>query len=291
MKTAQAKCTYLTTLLIAALGLLGCPPEILNDTIRDWEAQADYDEGFWDGFMDDAIYWKGFFDSYDTYEGGPIFYDATPYPQVESPPYSAGLYDGQWYAYNDGYYVNYYYAFIIGFSEGYDNAFWSDYAEFLVQDQHVEWSDGGWSDGYDDGYTEGRVFGAWDYQDFRPNDWLDALLDYQSGTDLYIELANVGTGDLSPATFYQHGTDPLMKKASAPFRKLAKTMSRSLRSSGQKAVNINNLELFRPLTLEAEDTLLVIPDVSLRSDRPLRLSSTWLERVEAALLFHKGYRD
>lgn len=55
------------------------------------------------------------------------------------------------------------YAFTVGFSEGYDIGYRPDWPDFLYSDQHVEYYDGGFTDGYNDGFSEGRVLGATDY--------------------------------------------------------------------------------------------------------------------------------
>ena len=108
--------------------------------------------------------------------------------------YDAGYWDGVWYAYNDGYFVCYDYAFTIGFSEGYDLAYRGDWFDFIAGDAHPEYLDGSFEDGYNDGFTEGTVFGATDYRLGLPLDWLDAMWDYRDGTDVYIEELETGTG-------------------------------------------------------------------------------------------------
>ncbi|HPU98492.1 MAG TPA: hypothetical protein PLO53_11135, partial [Candidatus Hydrogenedentes bacterium] len=150
---------------LAAVGwmaatLTGCPygyvpldPGTGDDT--DGQAQYEYDLGFNDGFMRDDYYWKGYDDSFYTRDGGQIYYQGGTLPYVESPPYEAGFWDGVWYAYNDGYFVSYDDAFTIGFSEGYDVGYGPGWKEFLLLDQHVEYLDGGFSDGYNDGFSEG----------------------------------------------------------------------------------------------------------------------------------------
>lgn len=202
-------------LLFAAipLGLLlsGCPQGPGGGGGGD---KFEYDAGFNDGFAEDSEYWQGFDDSYDTVDGGEIFYSGDLIPVLDDNSYDAGYYDGLWYAYNDGYFVAYDYAFTIGFSEGYDVAFGPDWEAFLVNDVHVEWLDGGFSDGYNDGFSEGRILGASDWLDGLSFDWLDALVWYQ-GTDefgnlndIYFEDLDVGTGEFGPVVLYLYGTNP-----------------------------------------------------------------------------------
>ena len=202
-------------LLAATLGLSGCPPYVTDpDTEYVTDPDTEYDVGFADGFALDAKYWEGYDDSMNTVDAGPIYsiyYSGGSIPYVENPPYDgthyeAGYWDGVWYAYNDGYFVAYDYAFTIGFSEGYDMAFQPGWRTFLANDVHTEYDDGGFSDGYNDGFSEGRVFGAWDYDAGWPFDWLDAMMDYRAGTDLVI--GDVGTGEYGPVYLYEYGTDP-----------------------------------------------------------------------------------
>ncbi|MBM3289625.1 MAG: hypothetical protein FJY92_05690, partial [Candidatus Hydrogenedentes bacterium] len=205
--------------LLAALAILGtaCPPGgPTGDT--------DYDVGYAAGFLRDDFYWDGYFDGWDTIDKTPFYYDTDEFPYIDDDSYDAGYWDGVWFAYNDGYFADYHYAFIVGFSEGYDNAYWSDYLDFLAIDAHPEYLNGGWSDGYHDGYSEGRVFGANDYEQGLGFDWLDALLDYESGTDLYFAEVDVGTGAYGPVELYEYGTDP------ASLKKIAKAMLRSGRA-------------------------------------------------------------
>lgn len=264
-------------LSLAMVLLIGCPP---GDTPNG----GTYDQGFLDGFARNDYYWDGYFDGWDTVDDSPNYYDAGGIPYYESPPYDAGYWDGVWFAYNDGYYADYFYAFIIGFSEGYDNAYWSDYLDFLAVDQHPEFLNGGWGDGYHDGYSEGRVFGAYDYEQFLPFDWLDALLDYLSGTDLYFFEVDVGTGAYGPVVPYEYGTDPNTLKVRREILERAGKTARALRATGNtKAIDLDELELFRPLNKEAKDLLNVVYDTSLRDGIELRLTSTWLQRVNAYL--------
>ncbi|MBI5094425.1 MAG: hypothetical protein HZB26_18560 [Candidatus Hydrogenedentes bacterium] len=252
---------------------LGCPPVVLP--------QNDYDLGLDDGFAQDDWYWQGYADSYDTIDFGPIYYQGSTIPSYTTPEYDAGYWDGVWYAYNDGYFTEYRYAFIIGFSEGYDNAFWSDYLTFLANDVHTEYADGGWSDGYNDGFSEGRVFGANDYEQGLTFDWMDALLDYESGTDLYFQEVDVGTGAYGPVVLYEYGTDPAAKKSLLGERKPRAAGVPSIRvhqTDGTK-VNLDTRELYRPLTSSVQAELNYTPAQSIRDTAELRLTTTWLKRV------------
>ncbi|HIJ65638.1 MAG TPA: hypothetical protein HPP77_06750 [Candidatus Hydrogenedentes bacterium] len=257
-----------------------------------------YDLGFDDGFAEDDWYWQGYDDSYDTVDFGPIYYQGSTIPFIEESTYQAGYWDGVWWAYNDGYFTSYRYAFIIGFSEGYDSAFWPDYLAFLASDEHIECLDGGWSDGYNDGFSEGRVFGANDYESYLPFDWMDALLDYEDGTDLYFDEVDVGTGVYGPVYLYEYGTDPVdviegAAKNTAPSterrNRIRAALERRKISSDLEAESGRDAEdgdrdpdsYFRPLISSARQALDVAPAKSLRADRYLRLDTTWLERVSA----------
>jgi len=258
---------FVSSLLVI---LSGCP--LVIDS-------AEYERGFNDGFAQDDYYWAGFFDSYDTVDGGPIYYRGDQIPQVESPPYDAGFYDGLWFAYNDGYFVEYDYAFTIGFSEGYDCAYQPYWQDFLAKDKHVEWLDGGFTDGYNDGFSEGRIFGAYDYVYGLPFDWLDAMLVYRSGTDLV--MGGISTGNNGPVILYEWGTDP-------------KTLMKSKRTNEKEGRSVRYLiglktshakfsppELsYRPLIPDAEKEFLRKPSTSPRyPQKPLTLTTSWLERI------------
>ena len=199
---------------LAMTTLSGCPvtplPWYPQDSVTGGssDAQAEYDLGFNDGFLRDDYYWRGYDDSFYTRDGGPIYYQGGALPYVESPPYEAGFWDGVWYAYNDGYFVAYDDAFTIGFSEGYDVGYSPNWQEFLARDQHLEYLDGGFSDGYNDGFSEGRVLGVVDYLQGLPFDWLDAMAYYRAGNDVYIEEIQLGTGAYGPVILYEYGTDP-----------------------------------------------------------------------------------
>lgn len=260
--------------LLAALMSAGCPPPGGGDP------QDDYDTGFLEGFGEDGEYWTGFWDSYDTVDDSPIYYTGDTIPFVEDPPYESGYWDGVWYAYHDGYFVSYKYAFVLGWSEGYDNGYWPDYLDFLDDDTHIEFLNGGFGDGYHDGFSEGRVFGAADFEADIDFDWLGALLEYESGVDLNFAEIGVGTGAFGPVTYYEYGTDPndltkALRKAMAR-RHLTPTVR-------AKAVDVDDLELYRPLTQDAKNEFSVSYETSLRSDRELLLTSTYLQRIQAYL--------
>ena len=258
-------------LAAAAVLLAGCP------NIATWE----YDLGFAAGFAEDEEYWQGYDDSWDTVDFGPIYYQGSTIPDIETPPYEAGYWDGVWYAYNDGYFVAYDFAFTIGFSEGYDLAFSPEWPAFLAADEPIEYLDGGFSDGYNDGFSEGRVFGAWDFEEGWTFDWLDAMLDYRDGMDLAI--AGISTGVNGPVELYEYGTDPahLVKSASRARRRPDRPAP-AIRKRGLAKAEAPALT-YRPLTGAASSELDVLPGLSPRSDRQLLLTSTWLERINAYL--------
>ncbi len=272
-------------LVPAALALVGCPVPpgyIPPDGNPDPNAQAEYDAGFADGFAEDAEYWQGFDDSYDTVDGGEIYYSGSSIPYVESPAYEAGYWDGVWYAYNDGYFVAYDYAFTIGFSEGYDAAYYPDWFTFLQSDEHVEWLDGGFTDGYNDGFSEGRLLGATDYEAGLPYDWLDAMLWYREGNDVYIEELDLGTGEYGPVYLYEYGTDPLdyLKSAGEP-RKRSGRAPLTIRAPGDGAKAEVPPISYRGLPSDVQNEFDRRPESTPRSERKLTLESTWLERIEA----------
>jgi hypothetical protein len=254
------------------LALTGCPQVPAGG--------GAYDLGYEDGFAEDEWYWKGYYDGYDTVEFTPVYYSANEIPELNDDSYEAGYYDGQWYAYNDGYFVDYHYAFILGFSEGYDAAFYEDYLTFLGSDLHYELDNGGWGDGYNDGFSEGRVFGANDYEQGLSFDWLDALYDYEAGTDLYFSEVDVGTGEYGPVFLYEYGTDPLAKSAAS--RDPGRAFPSIRRAGDAKAAKQGEI-VYRPLTAEAKADLQVAPAQAAydRSERDLSLTSTWLARIDA----------
>lgn len=268
----------MSALIAAMLTLTGCPVTEPVDPTEDPE----YQTGFDDGFKQDDWYWGGYADSYDTMAALPIYYEGSDIPYLETPLYDAGYWDGVWWAYNDGYFVCYRYAFIVGFSEGYDNAYWPDYLDFLASDVHTELFNGGWADGYNDGFSEGRVFGAYDYEADLPFDWEYALADYENLTDLYFEEVDVGTGEYGPVTLYEYGVDPAGMKSARPERGILSVEARQLRGnaatkSGRKADD----SIYRTLTTETQTQLSVKPTASTRNSRTLRLTTTWLERVSS----------
>ena len=212
-----------------------------------------------------------------------IYYQGDTIPYLDELSYDAGFWDGVWWAYNDGYFVDYRYAFILGFSEGYDNAFWPDYLDFLAGDLHVEYLHGGWIDGYNDGFSEGRVFGANDYEQGLPFDWESALLDYEDGVDLYFEEVDVGTGVYGPVYLYEYGTDPHTLKANTVRGDRLLGPERTMRSGLTKEVDMEGRELYRALTTDARQRYEVTPENSVRNDRELRLETTWLQRIQSYL--------
>lgn len=279
--------------LPTAVLLAGCPyPGGWNpDPDPDPDPQLEYDAGFVVGFAQDSEYWQGFDDSYDTVDGGEIYYSGDLIPVLDEVSYDAGYYDGLWYAYNDGYFVAYDYAFAIGFSEGYDVAFGPGWEDFLLDDVHVEWLDGGFSDGYNDGFSEGRILGASDYLDGYAFDWLDALLWYQdvdengNPNDIYFEDLDLGTGEFGPVVLYEYGQNPhdlVSKKATAPRkgRDFTPAIRKSSPKVGTKQTDLPELS-YRPLTTEVQTELDVNPVNSPRGGQALSLESTWLERVNA----------
>ncbi len=281
-----------------SMTLPGCP---LGDSTWD----SEYTAGFIAGFADDESYWDGYFDSYETVPDGPLLYAGSTIPQVTTPPYDAGYWDGVWQAYNDGYFVSYDYAFTIGFSEGYDLAYYADWPHFLEHDAHLEYLDGSFADGYNDGFSEGRIFGAVDYRIDLPFDWLDAMWDYRDGTDLFIEELDLGTGDYGPVYLYEYGVDPAVyyEKSLPPsetslIRRPRATRDTSHSSNSRAAFAVpgpaattkqssdTSPELsYRALTAKAQAELSISPTYSDReSERTLNLKDMWLDRVNA-------YRD
>lgn len=274
----MARIAYFKTIALMGViiaGTAGCP-----------EGDS-YDLGFTIGFARDDYYWMGYDDSYDTLEYDPVYYQGGDIPNVTTPEYDRGYYDGLWYAYNDGYFVCYDYAFTIGFSEGYDAAFYPGYLAFLATDEHVENDNGGWGDGYNDGFSEGRIFGAADYEAGWDFDWFDAMTDYRSGTDLYFEEVDVGTGSYGPVILYEYGWDPLSGAKAATVRtpRAMKTPNvRILRAvPSAKADDLPPIS-YRTFPAAQESALNVRPTTTARSSRTLTLTTTWLERINA-------YRD
>ena len=254
------------------LGLLvllttGCPQD----------GTVDYDAGFAVGFAKDDWYWTGYDDSYASLDYDSVYYQGGTIQEVESPAYDSGYWDGIWYAYNDGYFVCYDYAFTIGFSEGYDAAYFTGYLDFLKNDVHVENDNGGWGDGYNDGFSEGRVFGASDFEEGLAFDWMDAMDDYRSGTDLNFAEISVGTGAYGPVILYDYGTDPLasQKALRAPAPRLAIRINDVEKAADPPAIS------YRPIVDKVKTELGIEPTNTPRSQRSLTLTTTWLQRVEA----------
>lgn len=250
--------------------------------------EAAYLRGFDSGFADDSEYFLGYDDSYFTVGSDPILYSGDLIPFSPELTYQAGLWDGQFESYNDGYFVAYRFAFIIGFSEGYDNAFASDYLTFLANDWHTEYLNGGFSDGYNDGFSEGRIFGAFDYEAFLPFNWLDAFLDWESGTDLYFVEVDKGTGDSGPVILYEWGVNPHTIGAMTRDDGRAAGIGPKMRSSksadglSTKAAT-STQDAVRTFSTEQETDLDVAPTTTSRTDRDLTLTTTWLERLNAYL--------
>jgi hypothetical protein len=257
-----------------SLALVACPSGV--------DLQAEYDLGYAAGFLRNDFYFDGFFDGYDTLEDVPYYYDTSDIPFIDELSYDAGYWDGVWYAYNDGYFVDYHYAFIIGFSEGYDAAFYPDYLAFLASDEHFEFLNGGWGDGYNDGFSEGRIFGAADFEAGLVFDWEDALADYESGTDLYFEEIDLGTGIYGPVFIYEYGTDPadLLVKRSA--KSVRNRPTPSIRSTGE-ASTVKGDDLYRPLSSEAQAALDTLTTTTPRNPHTIRIETTYLDRINAYL--------
>jgi hypothetical protein len=257
---------------IAGIGLLlaGCPGDVIGD--------VEYDLGYAEGFLQDDWYWEGFDDSMDTVDGGPIYYEGSDIPYIDDYSYDAGYWDGVWVAYNDGYFVSYDYAFTIGFSEGYDLFYHQDWPFLLNGDEHIEWLDGGFTDGYNDGFSEGRIFGAYDYENNIAFDWLGAMLDYRDGIDVEVGNPPVGTGEFGPVFLYEYGTDPneLIKGGSG---KSLRNIEHKL-SIRQEAGKQLEDEMVRPLTADRRALYDRRPATSPRIDAPIELTSTWLERIQ-----------
>ncbi|MCH7959713.1 MAG: hypothetical protein IID08_06265 [Candidatus Hydrogenedentes bacterium] len=277
-------------ILSGALALVfltvGCEPTSLHHA--DSSGFNAYDSGYAAGFSSDADYYDGYDDGWFTVGNGPILYSGGSIPFLNDDSEIAGFWDGVYDAYNDGYFVEYRYAFVIGFSEGYDNAFWPDYLNFLATDTHPEFAHGGFSDGYHDGFSEGRVFGAFDYETGLPFDWLDALLDWEGGTDLFFSEIPVGTGASGPVVLYEWGTDPTVAPASAetsdadgdPSTRTSDTQDERPSARSHLSSSLR-LDIARPLTFNQQLDLTVIPTTSLRNNRTLGFTSTWLDRIDA----------
>lgn len=270
---------WLALVLLIGVAMAGCPELPKPDD--------EYDQGFDDGFAEDEEYWLGYYDSWDTVDGGEIYYSGHEIPYIDDYSYEAGYWDGVWYAYHDGYFVAYDYAFTIGFSDGYDAAYRSNWRTFIANDEHVEWLDGGFTDGYNDGFSEGRVFGADDWEFGRSFDWMDAMLDYRAGVDIVLDDYGVilGTGEYGPVYLYEYGTDPwelIYGKAENAQQNRTGLDKPAIRHGGQNKATINGIS-YRNLISDASQDLSVRYQQSPRGDVSLSLESTWLQRVEAYL--------
>ncbi len=304
MNRITALMPMLALTVCALLFVSGCPPPSsppthdrggqagTGQTGSDWN-QADYDQGFSDGFLVDDEYWRGFDESYNTRDAGPMLYSGGGIPYPDSPSYDAGYWDGVWYAYNDGYFVEYDYAFTIGFSEGYDLAFYPDWVDFLNGDHHLEYYDGGFTDGYNDGFSEGRVLGAYDCKTGLPYDWLDAMMYYREPNDVYLPEVSLGTGADGPVVLYEYGTDPntLVKKI-ADKAVAAFSGGRSIRRGAADMAKSDKTTIpaisYRTLTDSERARFNVAPATSPRSTSALQLTTTWAQRIDAYLTARAG---
>lgn len=251
-----------------------------------------YDLGFEVTFTNtNEHYDRGYSDSFDVYDndlpvGCGILYEGDLIGEIDLLTYNAGLLDGEWYAYHDGYFAAYDDAFIIGFSEGYDLAFHEDWPIFLELDQHIEWFDGSFRDGYHDGFTEGRVFGAFDFEDTEfPFDWVDALLFYTFDDDVAIDVTDgltLSSGVDGPAIIYLHGVDPATEITEpsdcTPFSK------GTFRSRARVKQRDDGIPEFmkRDFTAAVLEVLEATVNSTVRGDRDTdRLTDTWLDRLIA----------
>lgn len=300
-------------LSLTILLLTGCPPTTGPENPNEGEGETPFEgegevgpgyaEGYQEGFFTDSKYWEGYDDSYDTEPpDGPILYSGSEIPYIEDETYEAGYNDGLWYAYNDGYFVSYDYGFTIGFSEGYDVTFNDGWYDFLMVDEHPEYSDGSFLDGYMDGFSEGSVFGAYDYKTGLSFDWEDAMWDYRSGTDLYLEEVGFGTGQYGNVFLYEYGVDPATYFEKSETNSGRKTFGAvriprnadaakavvSPRASVEKALKAlkqdgseEHAVSYRALSNTASTELNVRPESSPRlQGYTLTLPDTWLERIE-----------
>lgn len=243
-----------------------------------------YLEGFDDGFLDDSEYFLGYDESFYTVGDGPTLYSGDLIPYSDELTYQAGYWDGQFEAYNDGYFVAYRFAFIIGFSEGYDSAFASDYLSFLATDFHTEYLHGGFSDGYNDGFSEGRIFGAFDYDAFLPFDWLDAFLDWESGTDLYFVEVDLGTGEFGPVVLYEYAFNPHTIETAAREDQREISFGPTMRyNEFSTKVDGATEDAMRDFSSSQETDLSVTPTDTSRTSRGLRHTTSWLDRINAYL--------
>ncbi len=268
-----ARFTLAALLAATILFLTGCPTGPIPPG-----GGTSYDNGFNVGFARDDWYFSGYDDSWFTKDDSPVYYQGDTIPFYDDDTYTAGFWDGVAYAYEDGYFVAYRFAFIIGFSEGYDNAFYPDYLDFLANDVHVEFLNGGFGDGYNDGFSEGRILGANDFESGLPFDWFDAFLFWQEGTDdIYFEEIDLGTGGFGPVVLYTH---PYAEGKSS--KRIASTAAVRMTMRGATAEKQSDDDYIRPLNDEQAADLDVTPSNSLRNNRELRLDTTWLDRVNTA---------
>ena len=289
MKKIFRGTAHLLSVVVATIVLAGCPLH-------------EYDEGFEIGFASNEKYWEGFEDSYYTEPPyGPILYQGNTIPWIDDDSYDAGYYDGLRFAYNDGYYVSYDFGFTIGFSEGYDLAFNSFWYDLLLEDAHPEYQDGSFMDGYMDGFSEGSVFGAFDYKAGLTFDWEDAMWDYRSGTDLYLEELGFGTRDLGVVEFYELDTDPNELYAAKSAKAARRTRTAAIRTprpadkdgeriSPRTGKAVKSLKqggsgssgvVYRPLTSTMKSELNRNPLYSPRSaEYQLQLPDTWMTRIQ-----------
>ena len=272
-------------LLSGALVFSGCGGGGGGSISAEPSGVAAYDFGYEAGFADNAEYFLGYDDSFDNDSNGPSLYQGDLIPFLDEITYDAGFWDGQFEAYNDGYFVAYRFAFIIGFSEGYDNAYWADYLDFLANDLHVELLHAGFRDGYNDGFSEGRIFGAYDYEAFWSFDWLNAFLDWESGTDLYFSEVDKGTGAFGPVILYEWGQNPFtlsLGVSQARSNISSANRMRMISSAGTRAVGpVSTIDAAREFTLAQEALLNVTPGTTSRTNRPLTLTTTWRERIDS----------
>jgi hypothetical protein len=283
MNTFTRKNKLIALLLSASITFAGCGGGGGGGGDSESAGEA-YARGFDIGFLDDSEYFLGYDDSFFTVGNSPILYSGDLIPFSDELTYQAGVWDGQFEAYNDGYFVAYRFAFIIGFSEGYDNAFASDFLDFLANDFHTEYQHGGFSDGYNDGFSEGRIFGAFDYEAFLAFDWLDAYLDWESGTDLYFMEVDLGTGELGPVELYEYAFNPHTIGTSLREESRDISFGPTMRyNEFSSRVDAMTEDATREFSIEQEDELSITPTTTSRTNRDLTINSTWLDRINAYL--------
>ena len=89
IKYMNAKAAVLATLPVGLL-LAGCPQ---GGGVVD--PKLEYNAGFAVGFAEDGEYWQGFDDSYDTVDGGEIYYTGDLIPQLDDLSYCAAVAERQ----------------------------------------------------------------------------------------------------------------------------------------------------------------------------------------------------